>query len=72
MKLAIAQINTTVGDFDANVAAIGGVVTFTNLAHPQATNITIAFTSGVLTATTSSVVAVSPDVFSKFLVLLPR
>src|SRR5882724_2331892 len=42
-----------------NVAAINGVVTFTNLSHNVATNITIAFTSGSLSGATSSVVALS-------------
>src|ERR1041384_3820843 len=39
--------------------AINGLVTFTNLSHPVATNITIAFTSGSLSGTTSSSIAVS-------------
>src|SRR5439155_12864106 len=43
-----------------NIAAINGIVTFTNLSHNAATNITIAFTSGGLSGTTSSVVALSP------------
>ena len=54
-----------------NLAAVGGVVTYTNLAHLWATNITIKFTSGSLVAATSSVVAVSAGSFSKLLVLLP-
>src|SRR5262249_29180041 len=39
---------------------INGVATFTNLSHNVATNITIAFTSGSLTSTTSTTIAVSP------------
>ena len=54
-----------------NLAAVGGVVTYTNLAHLWATNITIKFTSGSLVAATSSVVTVSAGSFSKLLVLLP-
>ena len=53
------------------MAAVNGVVTYTNLAHPVATNISIRFTSGALTAATSSLVAVSPGAFSRLLVLLP-
>ena len=55
-----------------NVAAVGGVATFTNLAHPVATNITIQFTSGALTAATSSSDCgklAAP--YSQLLVLLP-
>src|SRR5262249_26646544 len=40
--------------------AMNGVATFTNLAHNVATNITIIFTSGSLTSTTSTAIAVSP------------
>ncbi len=54
-----------------SIAAIGGVVTFTNLAHPLATNITIVFSSGTLTTATSSTIAVAPGPFSKLQVLLP-
>ena len=43
-----------------NMAAVGGVATYTDLAHGWATNITIQFTSGALTAATSSDCAVSP------------
>ena len=48
-----------------NVAAVGGVATFTNLAHPLATNITIQFTSGALAATTSGTIAVSDGALCK-------
>src|SRR5208283_2711540 len=34
-----------------NLAAVGGIVTFTNLAHPLVTNITIQFTSTGRTGT---------------------
>jgi hypothetical protein len=54
-----------------NVAAAGGVATFADLAHGYATNITIRFTSGALTAATSGIVAISPDVYSKLVVLAP-
>jgi hypothetical protein len=40
--------------------ATNGVATFTNLSHNVATNITISFTSGSLTSTTSTAIAVSP------------
>ncbi len=43
-----------------NVAAINGIVTFTNLSHNVATNITIAFASGSLSSATSGGVTVSP------------
>src|SRR5439155_9214316 len=42
-----------------NVTAVGGVVTFTNLSHNVATNITIQFASGTLAGATSSSIAVS-------------
>ncbi len=54
-----------------SLVAVGGVVTYTDLAHLWATNITIQFTSGSLVAATSSVVTVSAGPFSRMLVLLP-
>src|SRR5205814_5580565 len=48
-----------------NQTAVGGIVTFTNLSHTAATNITIAFTSGSLSGATSSVVVVSPAAASR-------
>src|SRR5206468_2527758 len=42
-----------------SVKAVAGLVTFTNLSHNVATNITIQFTSGSLTSTTSTAIAVS-------------
>jgi len=54
-----------------NMTAVGGLVTFTNLSHRYATNITIAFTSGSLTAATSSVVAVSAGQISQVQILVP-
>jgi hypothetical protein len=54
-----------------SVAAVGGVATFSNLAHPYATNITLAFTSGSLTPTNSSLIAVNPGPFSQLQLLLP-
>jgi len=53
-----AGSGTLQGNTSLNAAA--GIVTFTNLAHTVATNITIAFTSGSLTSATSGTVAVSP------------
>jgi len=43
-----------------SVKAVAGLVSFTNLSHNVATNITIQFTSGSLTSTTSIAIAVSP------------
>src|SRR5205085_6851881 len=40
--------------------AVNGIVTFTNLSHNVATNITLLFTSGALTSATSSTISVSP------------
>ena len=54
-----------------NIAAVGGVATYIDLAHTLPTNITIKFTSGSLTAATSSVVTVSAGPLSQLLVLLP-
>src|SRR5258708_7040390 len=48
-----------------NVTALGGIVSFANLAHNVATNITLQFTSGSLTPATSSTVAVSPATSSR-------
>jgi len=53
------------------MTAFQGVVTYTNLAHPTATNITIRFTGSGLTSATSSVVSVTSGTFSRLLVLLP-
>src|SRR5204863_2011161 len=44
-----------------NATAVGGVAAFTDLAHNVATNITILFTSGSLTSTTSGTISVSPS-----------
>ncbi len=54
-----------------NLNAVGGIATYTNLAHSVATNITIRFTSGSLTAATSSVVTVTSGPFARLLALLP-
>src|SRR5262249_46374882 len=43
-----------------NRTALAGLITFTNLFHNVATNITINFTSGSLTSTTSTSIVVSP------------
>jgi hypothetical protein len=48
-----------------SMTAVAGVVTFTNLSHNVATNITISFTGGSLTGATSDTVAVSPATVSK-------
>src|ERR1043166_6112206 len=45
-----------------NVNAVGGVATFTDLAHNVATNITILFSSSGLASTTSGTISVSPSV----------
>ena len=54
-----------------NLAAVAGVVTYTNLAQGWATNITIQFTSTGLTAATSTTIAVSPNTYSQLLVVAP-
>jgi len=54
-----------------NIAAIGGVATFANLASAGATNITLQFTSGALTPAISSSITVGPGPFTRLLVLLP-
>src|SRR6185503_17088430 len=48
-----------------SVKAVSGLVTFTNLSHNVATNITIQFTSSGLTSTTSTAIAVSPAAASQ-------
>src|SRR5439155_2835432 len=48
-----------------SLTSASGIVTFTNLSHTVATNITIQFTSGTLTSTTSGTIAVSPALASR-------
>src|SRR5439155_23216 len=48
-----------------SLTSASGIVTFTNLSHTVATNITIQFTSGTLTSTTSGTIAVSPSLASR-------
>src|SRR5213075_2447140 len=45
--------------------AVNGLVTFADLAHNVATNITITFSSGTLTNATSTAIAVSPGAASQ-------
>src|SRR5207253_923421 len=52
-----------------NIAAGGGIVTYTNLSHTVATNITIAFSSGSLTGATSGSIAVNPAPASRLTIL---
>ena len=54
-----------------NLAAVAGVVTYTNLAQGWATNITIQFTSAGLTSANSGTIAVSPNSYSQLLVVAP-
>jgi uncharacterized protein (TIGR02597 family) len=54
-----------------SVTAVNGLVTFTNLSHRYANNITLAFTSGSLASATSSVVTVAPAAFSQLQILVP-
>src|SRR5205823_7969548 len=54
-----------------NITAAAGLVTFTDLAHNLATNITINFTSTGLTGATSSLIAISPGAFTKLQLLVP-
>src|SRR5207249_59332 len=42
-----------------NITALNGIVTFTNLSHNVATNITIVFSGSSLVSTTSSTIAIS-------------
>jgi hypothetical protein len=55
----------------ASLAAVGGVATFTNLAHLAVGDLTIAFSSGSLTPATSQTISVGSGPFSQFQVLLP-
>ncbi len=50
---------------NASIAAVAGIVTFTNLSHNIATNITIDFTASGVTSATSSSIAVSAAAASK-------
>src|SRR5439155_20632537 len=52
-----------------NITAVGGIVTYTNLSHNTATNITIVFSSGSLLSATSSVVSVNPAAGNRLTVL---
>ena len=54
-----------------NITAVGGIATFTNLAHPYATNIALTFSSGSLTATNSGTISVSPGAMSRLQILAP-
>ncbi len=54
-----------------NVTAVGGVATFTDLAHPLVSDITVRFTSGSLGAATSTTVSVTAGPFTKLQVLMP-
>ncbi|HWX18269.1 MAG TPA: Ig-like domain-containing protein [Candidatus Binatia bacterium] len=56
---------------NTNIAAVNGVAAFTNVAAAAATNITLRFSSGALTAATSSTVSVVAGPFSRLLVVLP-
>src|SRR5262249_7003357 len=50
-----------------NRSAVAGLVTFTNLSHNVATNITLAFSASGLSATNSSSIAVSPATADRLL-----
>ncbi|MGO8925800.1 MAG: Ig-like domain-containing protein, partial [Limisphaerales bacterium] len=54
-----------------SIAAVGGVATYTNLAHGWATNITIQFASPGLPSTNSGTIAVSSGPYSQLVVLAP-
>src|SRR5439155_1444047 len=54
-----------------NLTAIAGLVSFADLAHNIATNITISFSSPGLAGATSASVVVSPGAFSKLQLLAP-
>ena len=53
-----------------NLAAVGGIATFTDLAHPLVSDITIRFTNGTF-AVTSTTVSVSAGPFAKLQILMP-
>src|SRR5205823_6383734 len=48
-----------------NIIAANGVVSFTNLSHNVATNITLTFSSGSLSNATSTIMAVAPASINK-------
>src|SRR5439155_1697542 len=54
-----------------NMTAVGGVVSFTNLAHNVATTINLNFASGALTSAVSDNITISPAAFTKLQLLLP-
>ena len=54
-----------------NITAVGGIATFTNLAHPLVSSITITFTSGSLASATSQTVSVTAGPFSQLQLLMP-
>ena len=54
-----------------NVTAVGGVASFSNLAHTYATNITITFNSGSLASVESGSITVGPGAFSQLQLLVP-
>jgi hypothetical protein len=54
-----------------SIAAVKGVVTFSDLAPTAALNISLRFTSGALTAANSSSIQVGAGPFSRLLVMLP-
>ncbi|HQQ59958.1 MAG TPA: SdrD B-like domain-containing protein, partial [Kiritimatiellia bacterium] len=54
-----------------SIAAVDGIASFTDLAHPVASTITILFTSGVLTPVSSTSVSLGGGLFAKLQVLVP-
>jgi hypothetical protein len=54
-----------------SVAAVNGLATFSDLAPAAALNVTLRFTSGVLTPATSSNILVTTGPFNRLLVMLP-
>jgi hypothetical protein len=67
--IRVTGSSTLVGT--TNIAAVGGVVTYTNLAYNKAESMTMLFTNSGLLSVTSSVVVVSPNAYTKLQVLLP-
>src|SRR5260221_14599909 len=66
---AVILVGTLQGT--TNMTAVGGVVSFINLSHNIATNITINFSATGLTNALSDLVAVSPAAFTKLQLLVP-
>src|SRR5205814_1516453 len=65
IRIEDAAGNLLTANSSTVATASNGLATFTSLTHNVATNITISFTSGSLTNTTSTAIAVSPAAASQ-------